>query len=108
MNFFLEGKADNSIGNVWFNRQASKSYHELMDADKELIVQMHFDAHMTAAETKKIVRKIALSIESKVFYEIHLYYILCNILLHFSLCSLNPMGTEIWQLRLAEDPQQAK
>ena len=74
----LEGKADQSISNAWFNKQASKLYQDLTDADKEeLTVQMDPSVVMTSAEVKKRVRRITLNIESKVCTLFFVCIILC-------------------------------
>ena len=74
----LEGKADQSISNAWFNKQASKLYQDLTDADKEeLTAQMDPSAVMTSAEVKKRVRRITLNIESKVCTLFFVCIILC-------------------------------
>ena len=74
----LEGKADQSISNAWFNKQASKLYQDLTDADKEeLTAQMDPSAVTTLAEVKKRVRRITLNIESKVCTLFFVCIILC-------------------------------
>ena len=74
----LEGKADQSISNAWFNKQASKLYQDLTDADKEeLTAQMDPSAVTTSAEVKKRVRRITLNIESKVCTLFFVCIILC-------------------------------
>ena len=74
---FVEGKADLSVSNAWFNIQASKLYQDLTDADREeLTAQIDTSVLMTSAEVKKRVRRITLNIESKVLKKI-ICIILC-------------------------------
>ena len=64
--YILEGKTAKSVSNAFFNKEASKAYQDLTDADKEeLTTQIDGGAVMTSAEIKKRVRRITHNIQSE-------------------------------------------
>ena len=75
----LEGKTAKSVSNAFFNKEASKAYQDLTNADKEeLTTQIDGGAVMTSAEIKKRVRRITRNIQSEVLSKFFMLYFVNN------------------------------